>query len=72
MLVSEQKAREAELARHTVEDALAEAEVSRAEAVQANRAKDEFLQMVSHEFRTPQTTIKMAARLLLRGGESET
>lgn len=71
-LVSEQLARhEAEQARETVEAALAEAEVSRIEGIQANRAKDEFLQMVSHEFRTPLTTIKMAARVLLNSSETE-
>ncbi|MBA2353029.1 MAG: PAS domain S-box protein [Acidobacteria bacterium] len=59
--------RAAEEARATAEAALAEAEVSRAEAVQANRAKDEFLQMVSHEFRTPLSTIKTATHILLHG-----
>ncbi|MEJ7708355.1 MAG: histidine kinase dimerization/phospho-acceptor domain-containing protein [Pyrinomonadaceae bacterium] len=40
------------------------------EALHASQVKDEFLQMVSHEFRTPLTTIKAAARVLLNDGES--
>lgn len=47
-----------------------EAESAREEALHANRVKDEFLQMVSHEFRTPLTTIKAATRVLLNNGES--
>lgn len=41
-----------------------EAEQLKTEAVVANRAKDEFLQMVSHEFRTPLTTIKTLVSVL--------
>lgn len=47
-----------------------EAESAHQEALRASQAKDEFLQMVSHEFRTPLTTIKAAARVLLNDGES--
>ncbi len=48
-----------------------EAQAARAEAEYANRAKDEFLQLISHEFRTPLTTIKMLARMLEDGGETQ-
>ncbi|MEP6923688.1 MAG: PAS domain-containing protein [Pyrinomonadaceae bacterium] len=41
-----------------------EAEAARHEADRANRAKDEFLQLISHEFRTPLTTIKTLARIM--------
>lgn len=47
-----------------------EAETARAEADRANRAKDEFLQLISHEFRTPLTTIKTLARIMQHGGET--
>ena len=47
-----------------------EAKAARLEAEKANRAKDEFLQLISHEFRTPLTTIKMLARIMQKGGES--
>lgn len=47
-----------------------EAKAAHAEAELANRAKDEFLQLISHEFRTPLTTIKMLARLLEKGDET--
>lgn len=71
-LAREQAARyEADRAREAVERGLAEAEVARLEAVQANRAKDEFLQMLSHELRTPLTTIKTAVSVLLHNGVSE-
>ncbi|MDQ3041597.1 MAG: PAS domain S-box protein [Acidobacteriota bacterium] len=48
-----------------------EADAARVEAEHANRAKDEFLQMVSHEFRTPLTTIKTLVRVLQHGKKSE-
>jgi PAS domain S-box-containing protein len=47
-----------------------EAKAARQEAERANRAKDEFLQLISHEFRTPLTTIKMLTRIMQQGGES--
>ena len=47
-----------------------EAKAARQEAERANQAKDEFLQLISHEFRTPLTTIKMLARIMQQGGES--
>jgi PAS domain S-box-containing protein len=47
-----------------------EAKQAHLEAEVANRAKDEFLQLISHEFRTPLTTIKMLARIMQKGGES--
>ncbi len=48
-----------------------EAKDARLEAEHANRAKDEFLQLISHEFRTPLTTIKMLARIMQQDGETE-
>lgn len=50
--------------------ARAEAEVAQRQTDIANRAKDEFLQLISHEFRTPLTTIKTLSRLLQQGGET--
>lgn len=47
-----------------------EAETARGDADRANRAKDEFLQLISHEFRTPLTTIKTLARIMQRDGET--
>ncbi len=49
--------------------ARSDAEVARGEADAANRAKDEFLQLISHEFRTPLTTIKTLARIMQHGSE---
>lgn len=57
LLLSEQEARH-------------EAETARVEAEHANRVKDEFVQMVSHEFRTPLTTIKTLVRVLQHDGEN--
>ena len=48
-----------------------DAVAARVEAEHASRAKDEFLQMVSHEFRTPLTTIKTLVRVLLKDGNSQ-
>ena len=56
LLMSEQEARR-------------DADSARVEAEHASRAKDEFLQMVSHEFRTPLTTIKTLVRVLQRDGQ---
>lgn len=53
------------------QDAHEEAKAARAEAERANRAKDEFLQLISHEFRTPLTTIKTLARIMQQDGETE-
>jgi PAS domain S-box-containing protein len=47
-----------------------EAEIARREAEAANCAKDEFLQLISHEFRTPLTTIKTLARIMQDDGDS--
>ena len=58
LLMSEQEARR-------------EADAARVELEHASRAKDEFLQMVSHEFRTPLTTIKTLVRVLQHDGKSE-
>ena len=49
------------------EQLLAEATAARAEAEQANRAKDEFLITLSHELRTPLAPILLWARALLEG-----
>ncbi len=48
-----------------------DADAARVELEHASRAKDEFLQMVSHEFRTPLTTIKTLVRVLQHDGESK-
>jgi PAS domain S-box-containing protein len=48
-----------------------EAENARTDAERANRAKDEFLQLISHEFRTPLTTIKTLTRVMQQDGESK-
>jgi two-component system sensor histidine kinase KdpD len=42
----------------------AEAQAMQGELLQANRAKDEFLGLISHELRSPTTTIYGGARLL--------
>lgn len=47
-----------------------EAKAARLAAERADRAKDEFLQLISHEFRTPLTTIKTLARIMQQGGET--
>ncbi len=54
------------------QEARREADIALIKAEHASRAKDEFLQMVSHEFRTPLTTIKTLVRVLQRNGKSET
>ena len=48
-----------------------DAVAARIEAEHASRAKDEFLQMVSHEFRTPLTTIKTLVRVLQHDGQTK-
>ncbi len=48
--------------------AIREAERARAEAEQANRAKDQFLAIVSHELRSPLTSVLLYAQRL-RAGE---
>ncbi len=53
------------------QEASRDAVAARVEAEHASRAKDEFLQMVSHEFRTPLTTIKTLVRVLQHDGETE-
>lgn len=73
---AEAETREAqeELARllFSEQQARRDADFARVELEHASRAKDEFLQMVSHEFRTPLTTIKTLVRVLMRDGVSET
>jgi signal transduction histidine kinase/ActR/RegA family two-component response regulator len=49
------------------EKALVDARTSRAEAERANRAKDEFLGIVSHELRGPLSSISMWTQVLLSG-----
>ncbi len=74
--------KEAEVEREKAQDKLArllfseqearrEAVAARVEVEHASRVKDEFLQMVSHEFRTPLTTIKTLVRVLQHDGKSE-
>ncbi|MEO6588640.1 MAG: PAS domain-containing sensor histidine kinase [Pyrinomonadaceae bacterium] len=53
------------------QEARRETEIALVKAEHASRAKDEFLQMVSHEFRTPLTTIKTLTRVLQHDGKSE-
>lgn len=53
------------------QEARRETETALVKAEHASRAKDEFLQMVSHEFRTPLTTIKTLTRVLQHDGKSE-
>jgi signal transduction histidine kinase len=48
-------------------DALRRAEEARAEAAAANRAKDDFLALVSHELRAPLTGIASNAQMLALG-----
>ena len=59
--------RSAERYRH-----LAQAEAARAEAEQANRAKDQFLGMLGHELRNPLSPIVTALALLKMRGASWT
>jgi signal transduction histidine kinase/transcriptional regulator with XRE-family HTH domain len=47
---------------------VAVAQVARASAERAHRAKDEFLSLASHELRTPLTAVLGWARMLLTGG----
>jgi signal transduction histidine kinase/ActR/RegA family two-component response regulator len=49
------------------EGALADARASRVDAERANRAKDEFLGIVSHELRGPLSAISMWTQVLLGG-----
>ncbi|MDQ6788238.1 MAG: PAS domain-containing protein [Acidobacteriota bacterium] len=52
------------------QEARRDADVALVKAEHASRAKDEFLQMVSHEFRTPLTTIKTLVRVLQHDGKT--
>jgi signal transduction histidine kinase len=61
--------RQAEDARQAL---LAQAEASRAAAEAANRAKDEFVAVLGHEFRNPLSAIVNAVDLLERAGTPET
>jgi two-component system, chemotaxis family, CheB/CheR fusion protein len=71
ILRDETRRREAEERLHT---ATQEAERSRDQAEQANRAKDDFIATLSHELRTPLNTIRMWVKLLGSGrlGPKET
>ncbi|HEY9606008.1 MAG TPA: PAS domain-containing protein [Allocoleopsis sp.] len=59
--ITERKRLEAELTQ-----TLAQEQSARGQAEAANRAKDEFLSMVSHELRNPLSTILLWTQLLLR------
>jgi signal transduction histidine kinase/ActR/RegA family two-component response regulator len=54
------------------DDHLARAEGARAEAVAANRTKDEFLAMLGHELRNPLAPIATALHLLEQRGAGDT
>jgi signal transduction histidine kinase/ActR/RegA family two-component response regulator len=53
------------------EQALAKEQAARAAAETANRAKDNFLAMISHELRAPLSPMLLWARVLRRGGLDE-
>ncbi|HTT76616.1 MAG TPA: ATP-binding protein [Candidatus Binataceae bacterium] len=53
------------------DEALATARASRAEAEHANRAKDEFLSIVSHELRGPLSAISLWTQVLLNGPDDD-
>ena len=55
---------ERKLAEDRLLAATATAERAEAVAIEANRAKDEFIAVVSHELRTPLNTIRLWARML--------
>ncbi|HEX9050560.1 MAG TPA: ATP-binding protein [Anaeromyxobacter sp.] len=54
------------------DELLARAEAARADAVAANRTKDEFLAMLGHELRNPLAPIATALHLLEQRGEGAT
>ncbi|MGE5105037.1 MAG: chemotaxis protein CheB [Betaproteobacteria bacterium] len=53
------------------EELLAKERISRAAAEEANRLKDEFLAMLSHELRNPLALMLMQAEILLRAPEAK-
>lgn len=68
--VAERATREASALMSAVDSARADAEAARAEALGANRAKDEFLAMLGHELRNPLAPIVTALQLLRMKGQS--
>jgi two-component system CheB/CheR fusion protein len=60
-----------QVARERREEMLAEERIARAGAEEANRLKDEFLAMLSHELRNPLALILMQAEILLRVPEAK-
>jgi PAS domain S-box-containing protein len=52
---------------HELRDAYAEASVARRRAEASSQAKSEFLSLVSHELRSPMTTLRLRLDMLRRG-----
>jgi len=62
--ITQRKHSDRKLAEDRLLAATATAERAEAVAIEANRAKDDFIAVVSHELRTPLNTIRLWARML--------